>query len=137
MFLTSQFVKKSIKLRTVSNILYYIPAKKKNKKIYLRTPKIPFYRLFLVHKPNNTASFQRFQRTEKSEIYFLCKSSPHINILPLEGDVIPHNILNKVVLPAPFTPRRPKHSPLGTEKYTWSTARIISSFFVLSFFMKI
>lgn len=35
---------------------------------------------------------------------------------PREGNISPVNILNVDVLPAPFTPTRPKHSPRGTTK---------------------
>jgi len=35
---------------------------------------------------------------------------------PLEGNVSPVKILNVVVLPAPLTPNKPKHSPGETAK---------------------
>lgn len=37
---------------------------------------------------------------------------------PLEGNISPVKIRNVVVLPAPFTPNKPKHSPGETAKLT-------------------
>mmetsp|Transcript_6069 Transcript_6069/g.18374 ORF Transcript_6069/g.18374 Transcript_6069/m.18374 type:complete len:266 (-) Transcript_6069:4211-5008(-) len=49
-------------------------------------------------------------------------SWPAISACPEEGMISPVSILNVVVLPAPFTPRRPKHSFLPSSKLSESTA---------------
>lgn len=41
-----------------------------------------------------------------------------IEASPLEGNISPVKIRNVVVLPAPLTPNRPKHSPGETAKLT-------------------
>lgn len=45
-----------------------------------------------------------------------------MNESPLVGSSMADNILNVVDLPAPFTPNKPKHSPVLTTKLTSSTA---------------
>lgn len=47
---------------------------------------------------------------------------PSIAASPLVGKISAVNILNVVVLPAPFTPNKPKHSPGCTMKLTSATA---------------
>lgn len=44
--------------------------------------------------------------------------SVRIEASPFEGKVSPVKIRNVVVLPAPFTPSKPKHSPGETAKLT-------------------
>ena len=52
-------------------------------------------------------------------------SKPAMVAVPLEGEISPVNILKVVVLPAPFTPSRPKHSPLGMIRFIWLTASLL------------
>jgi hypothetical protein len=40
--------------------------------------------------------------------------SPHRRIVPASGEAMPSSMRNVVVLPAPFGPSRPKHSPAST-----------------------
>lgn len=45
--------------------------------------------------------------------------------MPLVGVMSPVNILNVVVLPAPFTPNKPKHSPDGMVRWIPRTASFL------------
>ena len=45
--------------------------------------------------------------------------------VPSVSLISPVSILNVVVLPAPLTPSRPKHSPLGMLKLIRSTASLL------------
>lgn len=46
-----------------------------------------------------------------SELSLYNLLSTRIEASPLEGNISPVKIRNVVVLPAPFTPSKPKHSP--------------------------
>ena len=48
-----------------------------------------------------------------------------INILPYDGVYSFDKHLNVVVLPAPFTPRKPKHSPYSKQNDKFLTAFVI------------
>src|SRR5258708_11648768 len=52
----------------------------------------------------------------------LAMSMPAIETVPPDGFRIPAIILNVVVLPAPFGPRKPNSSPRGTERSMLLTA---------------
>jgi hypothetical protein len=49
-------------------------------------------------------------------------SLPKMKAVPLVGVSSPDNIDKVVVFPAPFVPRKPKHSPAWTEKVKDCTA---------------
>jgi hypothetical protein len=61
----------------------------------------------------------------RASVISLIISNPAIQALPLVGLISPDSILNVVVLPAPFTPNKPKTSPFPTEKEILSTAILI------------
>ena len=60
------------------------------------------------------------KRSQTSDLRTLCSSVsallPLTSASPAEGLVSPVSILKVVVLPAPFTPSSPKHSPFRTPK---------------------
>ena len=58
----------------------------------------------------------------RTSIGLLTIEMPSIFASPLDGNISVVNILNVVVLPAPLTPRSPKHCPFGIEKLKSSTA---------------
>ena len=75
-----------------------------------------------VNKGCNASNWGQYPIFLRASPNSLSIEKPFISAIPSVGSISPVNILNVVVLPAPFTPNRPKHSPFPTPKVNPSTA---------------
>lgn len=80
------------------------------------------------HLGNHSNSLFYSLYTRQLHFFSLAYLCPFKVALPLVTSTSPVSILNVVVLPAPLTPSKPKHCPLGTPKQDLSTAIFLPFF---------